>query len=341
METSWPQRVLRLRSCRTVRGERARPRRGRWRRRCWWHGGMAVTAEGVRGSANGCPHVHAPQVPRCHCAIEFALIPSKPGPNNMMLFNGPRVRMGLHWARRGTVVHRLHHITRHRIFAGPGMQVPACVASARPRCAGLLYASASSPGRSLSQSLGTRPTPCIHVSCAFCTRPAVRPGAWRRVPRRPGADVTRGVGGAVEGYGGRRLAGGAPAGPLQREGASKPFAFWQLSRHPGWVHVCRWQGGYCHGGAGKGITASKEAALHGSQRIHAGVTRPTRAPRSRPRRPQVSSSTHPVWLYQLTETVGKPLPRNFGPPRKIKMVWPERSDDKVRLAPVDRSCFMV
>ena len=53
--------------------------------------------------------------------------PSYPGPNNMMLFNGPRVRMGLHWARRGTVVHRLHHVTRHRIFAGPGMQVCVCV----------------------------------------------------------------------------------------------------------------------------------------------------------------------------------------------------------------------
>lgn len=40
-----------------------------------------------------------------------------------LMFQGPRVRMGVHWAKRGMVVHRLHHITRHRIFAGPGMQV--------------------------------------------------------------------------------------------------------------------------------------------------------------------------------------------------------------------------
>ncbi|KIY96019.1 adenylate cyclase [Monoraphidium neglectum] len=66
LETSWPRRVLRLRSCRPV----------------------------SRGDSN----------------------------TRVLIFQGPRVRMGLHWARRGTVVHRLHHITRHRIFAGPGMQ---------------------------------------------------------------------------------------------------------------------------------------------------------------------------------------------------------------------------
>ena len=45
------------------------------------------------------------------------------------MFQGPRVRMGLHWAKKGTVVHRLHHVTRHRIFAGPGMQVGASSAA--------------------------------------------------------------------------------------------------------------------------------------------------------------------------------------------------------------------
>ncbi len=31
--------------------------------------------------------------------------------------------MRVHWAKEGTVVHRLHNLTRHRIFAGPGMQI--------------------------------------------------------------------------------------------------------------------------------------------------------------------------------------------------------------------------
>ena len=37
-----------------------------------------------------------------------------------LAFAGPRVRMGLHWAKEGSVVHREHAVTRSRIFAGPG-----------------------------------------------------------------------------------------------------------------------------------------------------------------------------------------------------------------------------
>jgi class 3 adenylate cyclase len=40
-----------------------------------------------------------------------------------MLFAGPRVRMGLHWAREGTVAVRLHNLTRHKVYAGPGVQI--------------------------------------------------------------------------------------------------------------------------------------------------------------------------------------------------------------------------
>ena len=45
------------------------------------------------------------------------------GAGGELALAGPRVRMGLHWARRGTVAHRVHSVTRHRVFAGPGMQV--------------------------------------------------------------------------------------------------------------------------------------------------------------------------------------------------------------------------
>lgn len=49
--------------------------------------------------------------------------PARAGATGDVLFQGPRIRMGLHWARKGTVVNRLHHVTRHRMFTGPGMQV--------------------------------------------------------------------------------------------------------------------------------------------------------------------------------------------------------------------------
>lgn len=40
-----------------------------------------------------------------------------------LAFRGPRVRMALHWAAEGTMAHRLHTLTRHRIFTGPSFQI--------------------------------------------------------------------------------------------------------------------------------------------------------------------------------------------------------------------------
>ena len=37
------------------------------------------------------------------------------------------MRMGVHWAVEGTVVQRLHQVTKHRVFTGPGFQVCAWV----------------------------------------------------------------------------------------------------------------------------------------------------------------------------------------------------------------------
>jgi hypothetical protein len=31
--------------------------------------------------------------------------------------------MGVHFGRKGAVLHRVHHVTRHRVFAGPATQV--------------------------------------------------------------------------------------------------------------------------------------------------------------------------------------------------------------------------
>lgn len=53
-----------------------------------------------------------------------------PGSDGSVLFAGPRVRMGLHWAREGTVAVRLHNLTRHKVFAGPAVQIALDVSDA-------------------------------------------------------------------------------------------------------------------------------------------------------------------------------------------------------------------
>ncbi|KAK9829405.1 hypothetical protein WJX72_005653 [[Myrmecia] bisecta] len=40
-----------------------------------------------------------------------------------VIYKGPRVRIGIHWAAEGTIAQRLHQLTRHRVFSGPGFQV--------------------------------------------------------------------------------------------------------------------------------------------------------------------------------------------------------------------------
>ncbi|KAF6259953.1 hypothetical protein COO60DRAFT_1700595 [Scenedesmus sp. NREL 46B-D3] len=45
------------------------------------------------------------------------------GPDGAVLFAGPRVRMGIHYAREGTVAVRLHNLTRHKVYAGPAVQI--------------------------------------------------------------------------------------------------------------------------------------------------------------------------------------------------------------------------
>ena len=49
-------------------------------------------------------------------------------PDGSLIYRGPRIRMAVHWAAEGTVVQRLHQITKHRIFSGPAFQVGGCSA---------------------------------------------------------------------------------------------------------------------------------------------------------------------------------------------------------------------
>ena len=63
-------------------------------------------------------------------------------PDGSLIYRGPRIRMAVHWAAEGTVVQRLHQITKHRVFSGPAFQVGAaagpCTAALSPAVLPLL-----------------------------------------------------------------------------------------------------------------------------------------------------------------------------------------------------------
>ena len=46
----------------------------------------------------------------------------KEGNGKEVIFRGPRVRMGVHWARKNLIVNRVHSFTKHRIFEGPAFE---------------------------------------------------------------------------------------------------------------------------------------------------------------------------------------------------------------------------
>jgi class 3 adenylate cyclase len=72
--------------------------------------------------------------------------------NSQVLFAGPRVRMGIHWAREGTVAIRNNIMTRHKAYEGQAWslvseisdaanggqvllsEVRACVTASREHC---------------------------------------------------------------------------------------------------------------------------------------------------------------------------------------------------------------
>jgi hypothetical protein len=62
------------------------------------------------------------------CSVLFADCVA--GPDGEILFAGPRVRMGIHYAREGTVAVRLHNLTRHKVYAGPAVQIALDVSEA-------------------------------------------------------------------------------------------------------------------------------------------------------------------------------------------------------------------
>lgn len=58
---------------------------------------------------------------RCvHCTVWLRVCADPE--SGHLLFAGPRVRMGLHWARKGTVAMRDHVLTRHKVYGGPPVQ---------------------------------------------------------------------------------------------------------------------------------------------------------------------------------------------------------------------------
>lgn len=45
------------------------------------------------------------------------------GDYNQVVFAGPRVRMGVHYAHPGTVAMRTHNITRQNVYGGPAIKI--------------------------------------------------------------------------------------------------------------------------------------------------------------------------------------------------------------------------
>jgi hypothetical protein len=45
--------------------------------------------------------------------------------SQQLMFAGPRVRMGVHFAQRGSFAMKVHNLTRHKVFAGPAIQIVA------------------------------------------------------------------------------------------------------------------------------------------------------------------------------------------------------------------------
>lgn len=58
---------------------------------------------------------------RCvHCPVWLRVCADPE--SGQLLFAGPRVRMGLHWAQKGSVAIGFHAITRHKVYGGPPVQ---------------------------------------------------------------------------------------------------------------------------------------------------------------------------------------------------------------------------
>lgn len=45
------------------------------------------------------------------------------GDYNQVVFAGPRVRMGMHYAHAGTIAMRTHNITRQNVYGGPAIKI--------------------------------------------------------------------------------------------------------------------------------------------------------------------------------------------------------------------------
>lgn len=143
LDTAWPSACLKLAPCKPVHGAQgqllmavgervvllaSRCFRGQQRRAdCRWRrGGDLTTFCAWMPAASGklepvcCQEMALPLV------VHMLPLPLRVRPQ------GPRVRMGVHWAAEGSVAHRLHQLTKQRIFEGPGLHVAQDVSAPRP-----------------------------------------------------------------------------------------------------------------------------------------------------------------------------------------------------------------
>jgi hypothetical protein len=111
------------------------------------------------------------------------------------------------------------------------------------------------------------------------------------------------------------VAGGAPDRHVPREGPARGFAL-ALGILTTPEPLC----GEALLPSADRLLASRRLEPSGGELVSQSAPRP-----SLPTTPagQLPSAPHPVWLYQLSEVIGKPLGRNFGLPRKLGIEWPD------------------
>ena len=118
LEQSWPKRVLALEGCKAVRGERAC---------CCCSVGHPAHQLGLcRAAAAAASWLMAGRFPVlcCHHTTTCFALPADPE-TQQVVFSGPRVRMGVHWARQGTFAKKVHSLTKNMVFQGPPINLVA------------------------------------------------------------------------------------------------------------------------------------------------------------------------------------------------------------------------
>lgn len=116
LEQSWPRRVISLGGCKAVRGEQLVTPDTAVKKNCAFV--LCGRAIYLCKMCTALP---------CNCALTMVYVHCVCADydSQQLMFAGPRVRMGVHFAQRGSFAMKVHNLTRHKVFAGPAIQIVA------------------------------------------------------------------------------------------------------------------------------------------------------------------------------------------------------------------------